>query len=339
MSGSIFNLAGSDPLSTLRYNSLSTFLKERFGEKVFKVSLWGGMTCPNRDGSKGSGGCIYCNPLSNRPFVSAGRTVKEQLVEGIEYARKRHRANKLIAYFQHYSNTYGNIEELRRLYNDAICHPDIVGLAVSTRPDCLEPETWNLLEHLNARTFLWLELGLQSAKEETLKFLNRGHTVKDFTDAVDAAHRHGIKVCAHIILGLPGETRQDMLDTIKFLAEHKVWGVKIHNLHVLKDTPLEKMYNVAQDFSPANNKEKIKCLTLEEYASLVVDCLEHLPKDVVIHRFNSHSPRELTVAPLWSINKLATLNAVHNEISRRDTYQGKATSVPGTNNKIKKRPG
>ena len=287
---------------------------------MFKVSLWGGMTCPNRDGTKGSGGCIYCNPASNRPFISSGKDVKEQVAEGILYARKRHRAGKLIAYFQHYSNTYGDISKLQQLYNDAIAHPDIVGLAVSTRPDCMELGTWNLLKHLNTRTFLWLELGLQSANDETLKLLNRGHTVKDFSDAVEAAHKHGIKVCAHIILGLPNETHADVMTTIKFIADHKVWGVKIHNLHVLKDTPLEKMYYVAQDFSPAN---KIKCLTLEEYASLVVDCLEHLPKDVVIHRFNSHSPRELTVAPSWSVNKLATLNAVHEKLTKRDSCQGK----------------
>jgi radical SAM protein (TIGR01212 family) len=137
--------------------------------------------------------------------------------------------------------------------------------------------------------------------------------VQEFSDAVKAAHRHDIKVCAHIILGLPGETREDMLGTIRFLAEHKVWGVKLHNLHILKDTPLEKMYN----------EGKVKTLSLEEYASLVVDCLEHLPKDIVIHRFNGHSPRSLTVAPAWSVNKLATLNAVHNELLRRNTFQGK----------------
>lgn len=297
-----------------RYNSLNQFLKNKFGTKVYKVSLFGGFTCPNRDGSKGLGGCIYCNPLSNLPLISSGESIKEQVAEGIGYVKKRHHgASKFISYFQHYSNTYGDISKLKKIYETAIDHTDIVGLAVSTRPDCLERGTLNLLNELNKRTFIWLEFGLQSAHDKTLKLLNRGHTVKEFEDAVKKAHELGIMTCAHIILGILGETHEDMIATIKFLTDLKVGGVKIHNLHILKDTKLSQMYE----------KGEIKPLSLQKYASLVVDCLERLPKETIIHRFNSHSPRNLTIAPLWSVNKLLTLNAVHEELIKRNTWQGK----------------
>lgn len=297
-----------------RYNSLSSFLKNKFGEKVYKVSLNGGFTCPNRDGSKGSGGCIYCNPESNQPLSKCSESIKEQLFRDIDYIKKRHRGTKkFISYFQHFSNTYKPAPELKKLYHEAISHPDVVGVAISSRPDCLNDETLKLLEQLNNETFLWLEFGLQSANDRTLDLLNRGHTSADFASAVKRAHGCGIMTCAHIILGLPNETHDDMMKTIALLAELKVWGVKLHNLHILKDTPLAKMYE----------EGKVPALSLEEYARLVVDCLERLPKETIIHRFNSHSPRRLTIAPAWSVNKLATMNAVHNELERRDAYQGK----------------
>lgn len=296
-----------------RYRSINQFLKEKFGVRVFKISLNGGFSCPNRDGTKNSFGCIYCNPESNRPAASRGKNIKDQLVEGIEYARKRHHAGKFIPYFQHFSNTYADISVLKKLYHDAITHPDVVGLSISTRPDCISDETLKLLEDLGKKTFLWLELGLQSANDKTLNLLNRSHTVRDFCDAVNAAHGHGINTCAHIILGLPDETRVDMLHTIKTLNILKIGGIKIHNLHVLKNTVLAGMYA----------RGEINMLTQKEYASLVVDCLEHLSPDVLIHRFNSHSPRNLTITPEWSVNKLGTLNAVHAELERRNTWQGK----------------
>jgi len=301
----------SDSISN-RYNSLGVFLRNKFGTKVYKVSLNGGFSCPNLDGTKSRDGCIYCNPKSNRPEMCAGRNIAEQVAEGIEYMRKRHHASKFIAYFQHHSNTYAPQERLERHYNDAISHNDIVGLAISTRPDCITSETVDVLRRFNKRTFLWLELGLQSANDGTLQLINRRHTVEDFKRAVAVAHSNDILTCAHIILGLPGETRSDMMATIDLLAETGIGGVKIHNLHVLKDTKLADMYRTGN----------IRILSLEEYAGLVVDSLERLPKDVLVHRFNGHSPRNLTIAPKWSINKLATLNAVHRELSERDTFQG-----------------
>src|SRR3989338_1336496 len=301
-------------MSNYRYNSLNEFLKLKFGAKVYKVSLNGAFTCPNRDGSKGLGGCIYCNPESNLPLSLCNEPIREQLFRDIDYIKKRHRGTtKFISYFQHYSNTYSKTQSLEKLYLDAISHPDIVGLAISTRPDCLTDETLKLLECLNQETFLWLGLGLQSAKDRTLKLLNRCHTAQDFLTAAEKAHKLHIMTCAHIILGLPGETKSDMLDTIKLLSDEKIGGVKIHNLHILKDTKLEELYNAGE----------VKMLSLHEYASLVADCLERLPKEVIIHRFNSHAPRDLTIAPEWSVNKLATLNAVHDELIKRDSWQGR----------------
>jgi radical SAM protein (TIGR01212 family) len=296
-----------------RYNALNQFLKDKFGVKVYKVSLHGFFSCPNRDGTKGLGGCIYCNPESNLPSRACNKPVKTQLLEGIDGVKKRHHADKFISYFQHYSNTYRDAKELRRLYLEALDHPDVVGLAVSTRPDCIDDGVLKLLEELNGKTYLWVELGLQSAHDGTLKFLNRHHTIADFTRAIGRLRASGILTCAHVILGLPGETRADMMDTIDFLVAEKIGGIKIHNLHVLKDTPLAKMYA----------EGAVKTLSLEDYACLVVDCLERLPKEVLIHRFNSHSPRWMTVAPEWSINKLGTMNAVHDELLRRDSWQGK----------------
>lgn len=299
--------------ATPRYNSLNVFLRKQFGEKVYKVSLNGGFSCPNLDGYRSDEGCIYCNPASNMPEKTAGIDIKDQVVTGIANLKKRHGASKVISYFQHYSNTYASKKELMRLYEEAIDNKDVVGLAISTRPDCINEETIEVLSELKKRTFVWLEIGLQSAHNKTLQMLNRHHTVEDFTRAVGLAHEASIMTCAHIILGLPLETKKEMLKTITYLADIKIGGVKIHNLHVLKDTRLEEMYNNGE----------FNVLTLEEYAGLVVDCLEHLPKEVLIHRFNGHSPRNLTVAPMWSVNKLGTLNAVHNELLKRDSWQGK----------------
>jgi radical SAM protein (TIGR01212 family) len=301
-----------------KYNSLNLYLKQKFGAKVFKVSLNGNFSCPNRDGAKGTGGCIYCNPESNRPFISTGNTIREQLLEGIEYAKKRHRAAKFISYFQHYSNTYADLDTLKSLYNDAISDPDVVGLAISTRPDCLTDEILDLLKEMSRKTFLWLELGLQSANDATLKFLNRRHSVKEFADAAMVAAKNNIKICAHIILGLSGETRSDLSNTIELLNKLKIWGVKIHNLHVLKDTPLAEMFE----------RGEIHILELQEYASMVVDCLELFDPKILIHRFNSHSPKNLTIAPEWSVNKLAILNAVHAQLLNRGTWQGRLFPTP-----------
>ncbi len=301
-----------------RYNSINDYLKNRFGERIYKVILESGCGCPNRDGTLSTQGCIFCNELSSNPTMDddirlSDLPIAEQLRRGIAYVKNRHGVSKFISYLQSGSNTYGPLQGLTRIYNDAIDHPDVVGLAVSTRPDCLSSAMLDVLEGFSRRIMLWVELGLQSAHDDVLERIGRSHTVGQFSNACSQLQRRSIPVCAHIIIGLPGETRTHLIETARFLNEHNVWGVKIHNLHVLKDTKLATLYD----------EGKIGLLTLKRYAELVVDFLEHLSPDIVIHRLNSHSPRSITVAPHWSINKLAIFNEVEAELQRRDSWQGK----------------
>ncbi len=290
----------------MRYNSINAELKRRFGCKVFKVALESGCSCPNRDGAFGTSGCVFCHTDS---YV----VMEHSLAGGIEYVRKRHGAAKFISYFQSGTNTYGPVERLMPMFKKAIDHPDVVGLSIGTRPDCLENGHVEMLGELSKETMLWLEMGLQSANDETLKRIKRGHTVKDFLDAALILKKEKISVVAHVILGLPGESPLDMANTARLLNRAGVDGVKIHNLHVLKGTLLEKWYNDG----------RFEVLDLTTYAGRVADFLELLDPDILIHRVNGHAPRDLTVAPEWSVNKLAIFNAVERELKTRNTYQGK----------------
>jgi len=302
----------------IRYNSINAFLWERFKERVYKVTLESGFGCPNRDEATGRKGCAFCSEESLIPTTSLEREgplkkISEQLREGIEYIRKRHGAAKVISYFQDGSNTHASPAVVDKMLNESIRHPAVVGLAVSTRPDCLEQGHVEALERLSGQTMLWVELGLQSAHDETLRRIDRRHTAEQFANACRVLADAGISVCAHAMLGLPGETHKMMMETAEFLNEAKVWGVKIHNLHILKDTRMEREYN----------EGKIDLPDLETYAGWVCDFLEELSPAIVVHRLNAHGPRRLTVAPEWSINKLAVMNAVHKEMARRDSHQGK----------------
>ena len=298
---------------TKRYNSFSDFLKNKFGCKVFKVSLNAGLTCPNRDNTKGTGGCIYCKPETLLPLdYNHQMGIMEQLHHGIEYIRKRHKAEKFIAYFQINTNTYAPISELEKIYRQGIDHPDVVGMAVSTRPDCVDDSILDLLKKLSKEKFLWLELGLQSSHNKTLKLINRCHTAKDFTDAVKRAKQRDIPVCVHIILGLPEETKGDMLATSSFLSGLGIWGIKLHHIHIHKGTRLEEMYK-SGEFNP---------LGLDEYADIAVEFLERLPEDVVIHRLCGDTSRRFLVAPDWSVNKFVILDRIHRLLEKRNAYQG-----------------
>lgn len=300
-----------------RYNSINNWLKRQFGERVYKISLDAGLGCPNRDGTVGRDGCSFCNLSAYVPATSLeikpASDIERQVGEGIEYLTKRHGASRFISYFQSGSNTHARASDLRDVFLAALNNPSIVGLAVSTRPDCIDDEVTELLADLSKKTFLWMELGLQSSNDRTLKLIERGHDSRCFRNAAKLLQAKNIPVCAHMIIGLPGETREDIINTAHFLNETRVWGVKIHNLHILKDTQLEIIYNDG----------KVKVLSLKEYASLVADFLERLNPDTIIHRLNSHSPRRITVAPEWSINKLAIFSEVEQELDRRDTYQGR----------------
>jgi len=297
-----------------RYRKINAFLRGAFGTKVYRVGLCGGFTCPNRDGTKGVGGCIFCNPASSRPLgYVPGMSVSEQLVSGTEYIRKRHGVDRFIAYFSDYSTTYAALDEMESLYREAIGFPGVVGLAVSTRPDCLSPGVLDLLEAIARETFLWVELGVQSAHEASLDRIRRGHSAEETRRAIGSLRERKLPVSAHVILGIPGETVPDMMATAGFVGDTGIQGVKIHNLHVVEDTPLAEMYRDGT-YRP---------LTLPDYVDLVIRFLERLAPHVIVQRISGEAPRRLTVAPDWSVNKLAVMNAIERELERRDSWQGK----------------
>jgi radical SAM protein (TIGR01212 family) len=297
-----------------RYRKFNSFLRNAFGERVYRVGLCGGFTCPNRDLSKGRGGCLFCNPASSEPldFVP-GTPLAQQLAAGTDYIRWRHGAGKFVAYFMDHTATYADVRRLEALYREALAYPGVVGLAVATRPDCLSLEILDLLQRIAMETLLWVELGIQSASEESLALINRCHTVEDSRRAIAELRRRKIAVSGHVILGLPGESAADMHDTACFLAQTRVHGAKIHNLHVVADTHLAVMYR----------QGVYKPLEISEYVDLVVRFLEHLPPSVIIQRLSGEAPRRLTVAPAWSVNKLAVINAIEKALEERDTWQGR----------------
>jgi hypothetical protein len=297
-----------------RYQSLNRALKDKFHARVHKIGIRMDFTCPNRDGAVAVGGCIYCNNASHTPQgFRAGTSVTEQLAQGAAALARRHHAEKFIAYFQSYSNTYGPPEKLARLYREALAFPGIVGLAVSTRPDCVPDDVLDLLAELARGSYLWLEMGLESMHDKTLRWVNRGHDLKDFIDAVARAKQRGLRVCAHLILGFPSETRGEMLEAAAFFNALGVDGVKLHNLHIIRDTALADMYL----------RDPFPLMSRAEYADLVVDFLERLSPEILIHRLSGETYRALTVAPEWSIDKMGTHNAIQRALESRDAWQGR----------------
>lgn len=297
-----------------RYNGFNEHLKDKFGHKVYRVSLNSGLTCPNIDGTVAKGGCYFCNDdylLANSYHKQQSLDI--QLQEGIDYIKERHpNTGKVLAYFQNGTNTHAPTEHLRKIFYEAIEHPEVMGLMISTRPDSLPESTLDLLSELNEKTYLWLEMGLQSPNDASLQKVNRAHTFEQYANACIELKKRNILNCSHIILGMPGETPEQMIEGVKPLNELPIDGIKIHNMFVTKFTALAKWYREGK-YTP---------LTLDDYASLCVDYLERLRPDIIIHRLNAHGPRRLTVAPEWSINKLGTLNAIHNELEKRDSKQG-----------------
>ncbi len=298
--------------SRRRYVHFTDHLRQTFGCSVYKVSIDASFTCPNRDGSVTVGGCIYCN---NTSFSPGNRrlSVTEQLERGKQFLRRRYGAQKFLAYFQAYTNTYGGVQQLKALYDEALASDDIVGLSIGTRPDCVPDEVLDLLADYASRTYLWLELGLESGHDQTLALLNRGHTVAAFDDAVRRAQCRHLCLCAHIILGLPGESPDAMRATVRHLADLGLDAVKLHHLHVVRHTVLEKMYQ----------RGEVPLLSLDAYAELVVDCLELLPPEMIIMRLMGDAPRSMLVAPTWSQHKQEALRRIEEELERRDSYQGK----------------
>ncbi len=295
-----------------RYNQFSEELKRLFGCRVHRISVDAGFTCPNRDGSVATGGCVFCSDRGSGSFgIARGESVAAQLELGKEVMVRKYKAKKFLAYFQPYSNTYAPVATLRSLYDAALAVPDIVGLIVGTRPDCLPPEVLELLSDYHRRTWFWLELGLQSPVDRTLASIGRGHDLATFLAAARRVKELGIRLCVHVILGLPGESREEMLSTPGLLNDLGVDGVKIHLLHVNKDTRLAALYERGELLLPER----------EEYVGLVCDFLERLRPEIFIQRLTGDGGKDL-VAPQWSAAKFEVLNAIDAELERRGSRQG-----------------
>jgi radical SAM protein (TIGR01212 family) len=302
-----------------RYQSFSRFLHRRFGTRVHRVTLDGGFTCPNVDGSVAVGGCVFCDNRSFSPNRRLPRaSIRAQVERGVPLLGKRYGADRFLAYFQAATNTYAPVEKLRRLYDEALAHPQIVGLAIGTRPDCLPDPVLDLVEGYARQRYVCLELGLQSRHDRSLDWMNRGHHFDAFVDAVRRCRGRGFDVCAHVILNLPGESRDDMLATADALAALPVQAVKVHNLHVVRDTPLEQMYRAGE----------VRLFERDEYVGVVCDFLERLPPGLVIQRLSGDAPPDYLVAPRWCLDKPALLRAIHAELERRDSWQGKYVGQP-----------
>ena len=293
---------------------LNDFLKEKFNEKIYKVSLDGGFTCPNRDGKVSRGGCIFCSENGSGDFTATKlKSIHAQIEEQIDLVSKKYKGDKYIAYFQNFTNTYAEVSYLRKIYEEALSHEKIVGLAIATRPDCLGDDVLELLAELNKKTFLWVELGLQTLNDDVAKYFNRAYETEIYKETSEKLNRLNIKFVTHIIIGLPKEENDDYLKTAIFAQNCGTWGIKLHLMYVVKNTPLEKLY--------LNGALKVN--TKEEYVEKVVNVLENISSEIVVHRLTGDGDRETLVAPLWSIKKIDVLNSIHKELKRRNTYQGK----------------
>ena len=295
-----------------RYNQFSAYLKNKFGAKVYKITLDAGFSCPNRDGTISTGGCIFCDDGGSFSQAHSNLlSIEEQVNIGAKTLHDRFKAEKFMSYFQAYTNTYKPVNELERIYKSALNHPDVVGLSIGTRPDCVEDDKLNLISDIAQEYYTWVEYGLQSIHNKTLKKINRGHDFDCFLKAYERTKEKGINVCTHVIFGL-WETRDEILETAQKLAELKVDGVKIHMLCALKDTKLAKLYE---------NKE-IDFMSEEEYVNLVCDFLEILPQTTTIHRLAGNGLKKNLIAPRWLGAKLDCLNKIDRELLKRNSYQG-----------------
>ena len=301
------------------YRSLDYMLRERFGEKVYKVTLNGGMSCPNRDGTLGTRGCIFCSEGGSGDFAAdVSLSVTEQIESQIALLSAKRPIQKYIAYFQAYTNTYAPVEYLRKIFKEAMSHPGIVALSVGTRPDCLGEEVLDLLEELNRINPVWIELGLQTIHEKTAQYIRRGYRLSCFDQAVENLRKRNIEVIVHTILGLPGESREEILETMRYLNKKDIQGIKLQLLHVLKGTDL------AYDYLAG----RFHVYEREEYLALLIECLENLDPEIVIHRITGDGPKDLLIAPLWASRKREVLNLLHHQMKEQNSYQGKSLKVP-----------
>lgn len=297
------------------YHSLDYHLKQTFGEKLYKISLNAGMTCPNRDGTKGTGGCIFCSKGGSGDFAEApSLSVTEQIEAGKKQASAKFGGNGYIAYFQAYTNTYAPVPYLRNVFSEAASHPDIRVLSIATRPDCLGPDVLDLLEEIQRIKPVWIELGLQTSHEKTAAFIRRGYDLPVFETAVRNLRRRNLEVIVHTILFLPGERADDMYETISYLNQMDIQGIKLQLLHILKHTDLAAYYREHPFFIPS----------MDEYFFVLGECLSRLRPDIVIHRLTGDGPKSLLLAPLWTGNKRNVLNQLHAYLKRQQIWQGRS---------------
>lgn len=296
-----------------RYHTLNHFLRNKFGSKVFKISLDAGFTCPNRDGRISTGGCVFCSPRGSGDFAGTAENLVEQFYEVKRMMNKKWKMGRYIAYFQAYTNTYADVSTLRERYYSILNMEDVVGIAIATRPDCLPADVLELLEEINAKTYLWVELGLQTIHESTAKLINRGYGLDAYIASVKELKKRNIEVVTHEILGLPGENKQEMLQTVDFIANTGTQGIKLHLLHLLKDTKLVEMHQ----------RGEFHLMSMEDYVETVVDCIERIPESMAIHRITGDGPRETLIGPEWSLKKFEVINAIDHLMMDRDTWQGK----------------
>lgn len=296
------------------YHSFHFMLKERFHEKIYKLALNGGMSCPNRDGTLDTRGCIFCSSGGSGDF--AGRkelSITQQIEEQKGMLSGKRPVNKYIAYFQAYTNTYAPVSYLERIFTEAVSHPEIAALSIGTRPDCLDEEIIRLLNSLNRIKPVWVELGFQTMHDTTARYIRRGYDLPCFEKAVSDLQACNLDVIVHTILGLPGETASDVLETISYLNECRIQGIKLQLLHVLRGTDLARDYE----------NGLFKTLSMDEYLKLLISCLEHLSPDIVIHRLTGDGPKDLLIAPLWSSAKRTVLNELHRRMREENTWQGR----------------
>ncbi len=295
------------------YRTFSAYLKERFGTRVYRVPIDAGFDCPNRDGTRAFGGCTFCDERgSGAPTIESRLNIQQQLLDGIKRVQRRYGANKFLTYFQAFSNTYGPEGALRTIYDAGLDHPDVVGLCIGTRPDCVPDNVLDLLAEYNQRTFVWLELGLQSAFNETLDKINRAHTAEEFFAAVQRAKARGLMVATHLIFGLPGETPEQMMSTVKQVAQCGVDAIKIHQLCIYKGTPMEADYR----------NGTLGTIDEDLYVQLVADSVEMLPPEMIIMRLVAEGSEDEIVAPAWAFEKSRVMDKIDAELNRRGTQQG-----------------
>lgn len=298
-----------------RYNSFNYFLRNKFGSKVFKISLDGGFTCPNRDGKVARGGCTFCSARGSGDFAGERIAPISEQFEDVKIMMKKKwkSAEQYIAYFQAYTNTYAPVEELRRKYEEAISKEGVVALAIGTRPDCIDEDVLDLLEEMNKKVYVWLEIGLQTIHQETADAFNRGYELEVFDKAIEGLKSRGIDVVVHSIFGLPGETKEMMMETVDYIVSKNVRGIKFHLLHLMKNTAMVKDYEAG----------RLKFLTQEEYVDLICEGISRIPEDLVVHRLTGDAPRDLLIGPMWSLKKWEVLNDIDKALEDRGIYQGK----------------